>query len=406
VSSGRLRAIATAGAAATALALAACGGNGSSGSSSGAGPTKTVVRTTRVEVVKGLPSTGTSSAFDPAGIYRRESPGVITVISVFGDTGPSLLGGEGGGQAIGSGFILNAKGEIATNAHVVTSGQGTSLRKAKEVYVQFGDGNQVPAKIVGADPNADVALLRVNPNGLTLRPLPLGKSSDLTVGAPVAAIGSPFNEPQSLSVGIISAVDRTIESLTNFSIAGAIQTDAAINPGNSGGPLVNAKGEVLGINSQIRSNSGSGSGVGFAVPVDTVQRSLTQLREKGKVSYAYLGISSVPVFPQLSQHFHLGTDHGSWIQTLTSDGPARGAGLKEGKQTKRFQGQQYNVGGDVIVRIGNTEIRRDADLSNAIADDSPGNTVDVVVIRGGKRKTIKVKLANRPLTSPRGPQLP
>jgi S1-C subfamily serine protease len=401
------RAAALAAAALAAGALAACGGSGNSDSASAPAATRTVEKTTKVEVVKGLSGSGGSSSgsgFDPAGIYRRESPGVVTVISLFADTGSSLLGGGGGG--VGSGFVLNGKGEIATNAHVVTSGQGSSLRRAREVYVQFNDRNQVPAKIIGADPNADVALLRIDPAGLTLRPVPLGNSADLTVGAPVAAIGSPFNEPQSLSVGVISALDRTIDSLTNFSISGAIQTDAAINPGNSGGPLVNANGEVLGINSQIRSNSGSGSGVGFAVPVDMVRNSIDQLRAKGKVSYAYVGISSVPVFPQLARHFKLGTDHGAWVQELTSGGPAKASGLRAGGATKRFEAQDYNVGGDVIVRLDGTELRRDQDLSDAIAHRRPGDRVDLVVVRGGKRRTISVKLGERPLTSPSQPQLP
>ncbi len=185
--------------------------------------------------------------------------------------------------------MLDADGEVVTNAHVVTEGTGSSIRKAEQVYVRFQDDNQVPARIVGFDPNADVALLKIDPAGLTLRPLRLGSSRNLRVGSPVAAIGSPFGQEQSLSIGVISATDRTIESLTQFSISGAIQTDAAINHGNSGGPLVDADGRVLGINSQIRSESGDGTGVGFAVPVDLVRRSVDQLREDGRVEYPYLG---------------------------------------------------------------------------------------------------------------------
>ena len=174
----------------------------------------------------------------------------------------------------------------------MTEGEGRAIRKAQEVYVAFADGNQVPARIVGYDPNADVALLKLDPAGLRLRPLKLGTARDLRVGSPVAAIGSPFGEPQSLSIGVVSATDRTIQSLTGFDVAGAIQTDAAINRGNSGGPLVNAAGEVLGINSQIQTSSGGGEGVGYAVPVDTVRRTLDALRADGKVDYAYLGVST------------------------------------------------------------------------------------------------------------------
>ena len=251
---------------AAALAAGGCGGgsddNGATADQTGSGPT-------RVEVIRSI---GKPGAFDPARIYKAEASGVVTVTSVFGDA-----------KALGTGFVVSRSGDVATNAHVVTNGQGAG-RQADEVYVQFADGNQVPAKIIGTDPNSDVALLRVDPKGLRLRVLPLGSSNDLKVGAPVAAIGSPFDEPQSLSVGVISALNRSIESLTGFSIAGAIQTDAAINHGNSGGPLVNAGGAVVGINSQIRSTGGGGEGVGFAVPVDTVKRSLSQLRAHGKVT--------------------------------------------------------------------------------------------------------------------------
>ena len=160
----------------------------------------------------------------------------MTVVSLFGSESLSDLGDSSGG--VGSGFVLSGDGEIATNAHVVTTGEVPNLRKAHTVYVEFADGNQVEATVRGYDPEADVALLKVDPEGLTLRPLPLGDSGKVAVGTPVAAIGSPFSERQSLSVGVVSAVDRSISGLTAFQISGAIQTDAAINPGNSGGPLV------------------------------------------------------------------------------------------------------------------------------------------------------------------------
>ena len=231
--------------------------------------------TTRVEVIESI---GQEGGFDPKAIYKSEAPGVVTVVSLFGSGGlGSLLNGDDGGDGgggVGSGFVLNGDGEIATNAHVVTSGEGDAIKRAREVYVEFADGNQVEAKILGADPNADVALLKIDPKGLKLRPLPLGDSASVEVGEPVAAIGSPFGERQSLSVGVVSAVDRSIESLTSFSISGAIQTDAAINPGNSGGPLVDGDGRVIGINQQIKTTSGGGEGVGFAVPIDAVKRSL------------------------------------------------------------------------------------------------------------------------------------
>jgi 2-alkenal reductase len=267
--------------------------------------------------------------------------------------------------------------------------------------VHFKDDNQVPAKIVGFDPFADVALLKVDPAGLTLRPLPLGSAGDLSVGAPVAAIGSPFGEDQSLSVGVISALDRSIQSLTGFATVGAIQTDAAINHGNSGGPLLDARGRVLGINAQIQTTSGEGSGVGFAVSVDTVKRSLSQLRRDGRARYAYLGVSTAPVFPQLAQNFRLPVQHGAWVQGVTPGGPSDRAGLRAGDHTERFQDSQYRVGGDVIVAVGGQQIRAEEDVAKALTQLAPGTDVDLQVVRDGKRRTLRVKLAERPLDAPR-----
>ncbi|HEU4977827.1 MAG TPA: trypsin-like peptidase domain-containing protein [Solirubrobacteraceae bacterium] len=371
-----------------AAVLAGCGG---SSSSNGGGRTTTVERT-KVEVVQNS-AAARSSGFDPAAVYSRVSPGVVTIIS----TG---VGGPGGGEALGSGFVISGSGEVATNAHVVTEGQGADIHKAGQVYVSFADGNQVPAKIVGFDPFADVALLRVDPAGLTLRPLTLGSDEHLTVGAPVAAIGSPFGEEQSLSVGIISATGRSIDSLTGFQTTGAIQTDAAINHGNSGGPLLDAHGRVLGINSQIQTSSGDGSGVGFAVPIDTVKRSLAQIRRTGHVRYAFLGVTTSSVYPQLARRFDLGTDHGAWIQQVTPGGPADKAGLRAGSGAQRFQAQGYRVGGDIVVTSGGTPIRQDSDLAISLLRYLPGQQVTLEIVRDRKQRQVKVTLGERPLGSP------
>jgi S1-C subfamily serine protease len=380
-------------AAVAALLAAGCGGKQD---------TRTVsaqTTTTRVEVLQDAGGGTGRSSFNPSAIYQRESPGVVTIISTgIGDDGAT---GGGNQSGLGSGFVISGDGEIATNAHVVTSGEGAGIRKADEVFVRFKDSNQVPAKIVGFDPFADVALLKVDPAGLTLRPLPLGSADDLAVGSPVAAIGSPFGEEQSLSVGVISALGRSIDSLTGFATTGAIQTDAAINHGNSGGPLLDARGRVLGINAQIQTTSGEGSGVGFAVPVDTVKRSLSQLRRDGKAHYAYLGVTTSPVFPQLAEHFGLKVDHGAWVQEVTQDGPAAHAGLKPGDHRERFQVSGYIAGGDVIVSVGGHEIRAEDDVAQALAQLTPGSTVAIQVVRGDQRKTLRVKLGERPLDAPR-----
>jgi len=259
----------------------------------------------------------------------------------------------------------------------------------------------VPAEVKGFDPFADVALLKIDPKGLTLRPLPLGSTKDLHVGAPVAAIGSPFGEEQSLSVGVISALDRSIQSLTGFDTIGAIQTDAAINHGNSGGPLLDGRGRVLGINAQIQTSTGDGSGVGFAVPADTVRRSLRQLRRDGRARYAYLGVASVAVYPQLAARFGLPVQSGAWIQEVTADGPAARAHLKAGSDTKRFQERPFRTGGDVIPAVQGRPVHAESDLAKALLDYEPGDTVTLDVRRGSQRRQVRVKLGERPLDAPR-----
>ena len=379
--------------------IAGCslGGDDEGGSASQDGQTTT----TRVQVVEGQGGAD-GKRFDSQAIFENEGQGVVTVISLFGTGGlESILGGGGGGGGVGSGFVLNGEGEVATNAHVVTQGEGENIQRAREVYVEFADGNRVEAEIVGQDPNADIALLKIDPKGLTLRPLPLGSSADVKTGAPVAAIGSPFGERQSLSVGVVSAVDRDIQSLNGeFAIPGAIQTDAAINPGNSGGPLVDAAGKVIGVNQQIKTNSGGGEGVGFAVPVDIVKRSLGALRETGEAPYAYLGVGSVPLYPQLVERFDLGVDKGAWVQEVQPGSPADRAGLRGGRGEVRFQVQSYAQGGDIITRVEDKPIEDANDLSAAVAQFQPGQEVTVEVHRGGDTEEIEVELDERPLSAP------
>ena len=190
---------------------------------------------------------------------------------------------------------------------------------------------------MGTDLNADVALLKIERSGLSLTSLELGRSESITVGEPVAAIGSPFGENQSLSVGVISAVDRNIASLTQFQIGNAIQTDAPINPGNSGGPLLDARGRVIGINAQIKTESGGGEGVGFAIPVDAVKRSLRELRRDGSVSYGYLGVQTLVLWPQAAERLGLEVTDGAAVQQVEPDSPAEDAGLRAGEGQVEFQ---------------------------------------------------------------------
>ncbi|HEY7632823.1 MAG TPA: trypsin-like peptidase domain-containing protein [Thermoleophilaceae bacterium] len=379
-----------------ALLAAGCGGGGgSSQQSAGSGPV--TVQNTKVQVVGGG---GETAGFNPAAIYRQYSPGVVTVISVLPGSGGGLFGGggdSGGEEALGSGFVLDGAGDVATNAHVVTTGQGDNIEKASQVYVEFPDHNRVAAKIVGDDPNADIALLKIPTAGLKLTPLPLGSSDDLIVGAPVAAIGSPFGEQQSLSVGVISAINRSITSLTSFNINNAIQTDAAINHGNSGGPLINAKGQVIGINSQIKSTGGGGEGVGFAVPVDTVRRSIQQLKQNGKVSYSYIGVSSVDLYPQLAKHLGIDAKTGALVAKIEPGSPAEKAHVKPGTSVISFEGDaRIPKGGDTIVAVDGKPVHDSTDLGNLISARDPGTKVTLSLVNGHAHRTVTVTLAPRP----------
>jgi S1-C subfamily serine protease len=374
---------------AAALIAAGCGGGGDTTITEGSSPSST-----QQVVVQ-----SSDGSFNPAQIYKDVSPGVVTIISVFDSSGNTILGsGSSAGQ--GSGFVVDKDGDIVTNAHVVTSGGhlngGGTPREAKQVFVEFGDRNRVPAEIVGFDADADVALIKVDPDGLDLEPVPLSDRSAFAVGEPVAAIGSPFGETQSLSIGVISATDRTVEGLTNFGIDNAIQTDASINPGNSGGPLLDAKGEVIGINEQIASSSGSNSGVGFAIPVTSVRYSLDQLRSDGKVDYAFLGVTSESLYPQLADHLGIDTKSGAMITDVVSGSPADKAGLKGSTGDTTFQLQHVKTGGDVVIAVDDQPVFQNNDLSELVSLHKPGDTVKLDILRDGQHATVDVTLGSRP----------
>jgi S1-C subfamily serine protease len=388
VSPVRLAAIA----ALAAALIAGCGGSDNSTTSVAGSDAGTTTQQVVVE--------GGGGNFNPAGIYRDVSPGVVTITSVFDSSGGSAILGGGAQAGQGSGFVVSKDGEIVTNAHVVTNGGhlngGGTPHEAKQVFVEFGDHNRVPAEIKGFDADSDIALIKVDPDGLDLQPVTLSDRSSFAVGEPVAAIGSPFGEDQSLSVGVISANDRTVEGLTNFGIDNAIQTDASINPGNSGGPLLDAKGQVIGINEQIASSSGSNSGVGFAIPVTSIRYSLDQLRGDGKVDYAYLGVTSESLYPQLADHLGIGVDSGALVTDVVSGSPADKAGLKGSTGETTFQLQHVKTGGDVIAAVDGKTVHASNELSELIAAHKPGDVVTLTVIRGGARDDVKVTLGARP----------
>jgi S1-C subfamily serine protease len=372
-------------------ALAGCGGDGD-----GDGGATAAQTTTQVSPPQKLVVQGGSDGFNAIEVYRRAAPGVVTVLSVFGG-GSSLLGtGPEAGQ--GSGFVLDREGEIITNGHVVSEGRGSSLDEANQVYVEFADRNRVPADVLGVDPFADVALLKIDPDGLDLVPLQLGDDSSIQVGQPVAAIGSPFGEQQSLTTGLISAKERSVRSLTQFQIEDAIQTDAAINPGNSGGPLLDAEAKVIGINQQIETRSQANAGVGFAVPVSAIKRSIGQLREQGKVEYAYIGVSTQALYPQLADHLGLDTDYGGLIARVVNGGPADDAGLRGGDHSERFQASQVRVGGDVVLSVNGRKVIGPSDLAKFISRYQPGDKVTLQILRDGEQQELQVTLGTRPST--------
>jgi len=392
-----------AGLASLTLALGACGDDEAEAGTAvqGTGSTSTAASTeapTKIAVQK------SAEGFDAQQVYAASAPSVVTILSVLRDPGTSIEDAQAGQ---GSGFVVSEDGEIVTNAHVVTDaaeaggGGGTGpIKEASEVYVEFGDRNQVPAEIIGFDPNADIALIKIDPDGLDLQPIELGDSDTVEVGAPVAAIGSPFGQEQSLSTGIVSATDRSIESLTKFRIDGAIQTDASINPGNSGGPLIGADGKVIGVDQQINTTSGGNEGVGFAVPINLVKRSIDDLRDDGEADYAYIGVSSQALYPQLAEKLGIDAPTGSLISKVIPDGPAEEAGL-QGKDpgsdaVVEFQGREVFTGGDVITAVDGEELITENDLSRLISEHQPGDEVTLQIIRDGETMDVDVTLGERP----------
>ena len=331
--------------------------------------------------------------FDPARIFARTTPGVVTIYAFF----------AGGERAQGSGFVVSKQGHVLTNSHVITdAGENRGpVGGAERLYVVFADGERIPASIVGWDLFDDTGLIKFDPSDHAAAPIPLGDSDAVVAGEPVAAIGSPFGNEISLAVGVVSAVSRSIPSLTSrYNVANAIQIDAPINRGNSGGPLLDAGGRVIGINAQIRSESGNAEGVGFAIPINAAKRSMKQLIERGRVAYAYIGITTVDVTPAIARRYDLRAQRGALIEEVVEDAPAQRAGLKGAKRREVFNGSPLSLGGDLIVALAGEPVVRADDIARIVAGRlSPGQLVRVTVFRGGtgKRETVRVRLVERPV---------
>ena len=340
--------------------------------------------------------------FAPERIYARRAPGVVTLYTYFGGTPPAEHAAQG------SGFVVSPDGYILTSAHVITdAGQRTATlgqvtdapaHGAQDVYVAFADGDRVKAQMVGWDLFDDVGVVRVDPADHALRPIALGDSDTLRVGAPVAAIGSPFGNRGSLSVGVVSAVGRSIPSLTSdYYVSDAIQTDAPITHGSSGGPLLDASGDAVGINAQIRTDNGSAEGVGFAVPINAAKRSLRQLIASGHVRYPYVGIETGDLTPTLARHLGIAVKRGALVQTVSTGTPGAAAGLHAGGRAEFFNGAEFRRGGDVLIAIGGRSVTSSGDVARVLVEHfRPGQVVGFTIVRDNHRKTVMVHLAVRP----------
>jgi S1-C subfamily serine protease len=355
--------------------------------------TKTVVRQSTTTVAM-----QNSTALSPEQIYQKYAQGVVEIIATFTNSGSQgFFGASPTQQALGSGFVVSADGYIITNAHVV-SNNGQTVKTVTVVFKRDGSQTQrVTGKVVGADNTSDVALIKVDPGKVSnLDPIPLGDSSKVLVGESVVAIGNPLGYDFSLTSGIVSATNRNLQSPNGSTITDGIQTDAAINEGNSGGPLIDSSGAVIGINEQIASQSGGNQGLGFAVPIDTAIRVMSQLKVTGHVRYAWLGVEGQTVTSDLAKALGLKTTRGVLVAQVVSGSPAAKAGIQGGSSQTTLQGQVYVVGGDILTAIDGKQLTSMTQLSGIIGKHKTGDTVTLDLVRGSSAKTVHVTLGQRP----------
>ncbi len=314
-----------------------------------------------------------------AGVYARVSPAVVCITAQ-----------EQFGQCIGSGFVIDTEGHIVTNNHVA--------EEAKNPLVTLADERTVPAKLIGADPGSDLAVFKIDVPKEELTVAELGQSSSLQVGQRAIAIGNPFGLERTVTVGVISALGRTLpREDSNFQLAEIIQTDAAINPGNSGGPLLDSQGRVIGVNTAIRSPTGTNAGIGFAVPVDIVKRVVPELIAHGRYRHTWLGVRGNTITPEMVEAMNLPVETGVLIAMVEPGGPAEKAGLRGGKQQVIVAGIPMQAGGDIVIGINDRQVKRFDDLINYLASfTSVGDVVTLTVVRDGKQLKIDVTLEERP----------
>ena len=315
-------------------------------------------------------------------IFEKTEPGVVRV----NVQRTNSVDGVGG---IGSGFVFDKKGHIITNAHVVSD--------ATKVVITFLDGRSYNAEIIGADEYTDIAVIKVNADFSLLQPVSLGDSSTLKVGEEITAIGNPFGLSGSMTSGIISQVGRLLPTENQYSIPDVIQTDAAINPGNSGGPLLNMMGGVVGINTAIQSNTGSNTGVGFAIPSQTIAKIVPTLIEKGEYKHPWIGVSGRDIDPDLAKVLKVTDAIGFLIVTIVEDSPASKAGLIGSEKTIEVEGVNYPIGGDIIVAVDGIEVRQIDDiLIHLQRAKSIGDEMVLEVLRDNRTTNITIILQERP----------
>ena len=369
----------------TALVAAAAvgaGGGAATFAALGSDGSSTTVR--QVTVESSEPAASTTASLSVSDVYEKAYKSVVEITTTLNQSSP--MGGEQQASGQGSGFVFDAEGHIVTNHHVVDGAQSVSVR--------FWDGSTYDATVVGTDPSTDLAVIKVDAPADVLFPLALGDSNSLSVGESVVAIGSPFGLEGTLTSGVVSALNREMTSPNNFTISNSIQTDAAINHGNSGGPLLNAAGEVIGVNTQIKSDSGGSDGIGFAIPSSTVSSIVPQIISSGSVEHAYLGVGVASLSESVASE--LGVPAGAMVTEVRQGTPAAEAGLHAASGSAMVDGQSYPTGGDVITAVDGTAITDGASLQTAIDAKRPGDSVSITYTRDGTSTTVQVSLGTRP----------
>ena len=323
-------------------------------------------------------------------IYSQVNPSVVSIEVIIPASSTSLSS-----SALGSGFVWDTQGDIVTNNHVIDG--------ATRITVTFYDGTTVDATLVGADADSDLAVIKVNPDGLTLQPVTVADSTTVKVGQVAIAIGNPFGLQNTMTVGFISAVGRLIPASENavgatYSIPDIIQTDVSINPGNSGGVLLDDTGAVIGVTQSIDTTSGSSSGVGFAIPSAIVKQVVPELITNGHYDHPYLGVSVTSLTPDIATAMNLPSgQRGALVETVASGGPADKAGLKASANKTSINGEQVSVGGDVIIAYGDQTVKSSDDLVTFLArSGSVGQVVTLTILRSGKQMQVQVTLGLRP----------